>query len=71
MQSSNGKHNMDKKHQKIQRQGLVLHISKITSTISPRLLQLHTCRPAQKVNKGNEMHTKHQNKNDPEQKTKK
>ena len=43
------------------------HISQITSTISPRLLQLHTCRPAQKVNKCNAMHTKHWSKNDPEQ----
>ena len=57
-----------KKHQKIHRQGHVPHICQITSTISPRLLQLHTHRPAQKSI--NAMHTKHQSKNYPEQKTK-
>ena len=51
-----------KKHWKIHRQGHIPHISQITSTISPILLQLHTHRPAQKVNKCNAMHTKHQSK---------
>ena len=49
MQGSNGKPNMDEKHQKIHRQGHMPHISQITSTISSRLLQLHTHKPAQKV----------------------
>ena len=69
MQGSNGKPNVDKKHQKIHRQGHMPHISQSTSTISSRLLQLHTCRPAQKVNKCNATHTEHCSKNDPELKT--
>ena len=55
-----------KKHQKIHRQGHMPHMSQITSTISSRLLQLHTCRPTQKVNKYNATHTKHQSMNDHE-----
>ena len=45
------------------------HIIQISSIISPRLLQLHTCRFAQKVNKCNPTHTKCQSKIDPEKKT--
>ena len=68
MQTSNGKPNTDKNHQKIHRQKHMLQISQITSIISTRLLQLHTHKPGQKVNKCNAMHTKHHSKNDPEQK---
>ena len=42
------------------------HISQITSIISAGLLQIHTSRPAQKVNKCNAMHTNNWSKIDPE-----
>ena len=47
MQSSNGKSNMDQKHQEIHQQHMP-HISQIISSISTRLLQLHPCKPAKK-----------------------